>query len=165
MEPEITARTFDGIEFIDTRIDHNVTDFDALPRALAAAYGTTAGPSLPLDEEVGELVRLLVAVNSRCVYCTILHASEARRLGIPAVKVDAISAWRESSHFTAEEVAAFAYAEALSGLRHGDIQAAHDGIRRHFDDAAVEALTMVIINMDAWTRLFLARGHTPRPTR
>ncbi|PRB14832.1 carboxymuconolactone decarboxylase family protein [Microbacterium sp. MYb62] len=164
MDSEITARHFEGIEFVDTRIDHDETGFDAIPRAMAAAYGTTAGASLPLDPQLGELVRLLVAVNSRCAYCTILHAQEARRLGIPSVKVDVISAWRESSQFAETETAAFAYAEALSGLRQGDIQSAHDELRRHFDDAAIETLTMVIINMDVWTRLFLARGHTPRST-
>ena len=37
MEAEITGRTFEGIEFIDTRIAHNVTGFDALPKAMAAA--------------------------------------------------------------------------------------------------------------------------------
>ena len=164
MAAEITSRVFDGIEFVDTRIAHNVTDFDALPRTMAAAYGTTAGPVLPLDEKVGELVRLLVAVNSRCSYCTILHAQEARRLGISAVKIDAISAWRESSHFSDAEVAAFGYAEAISAEQHEEIQPASEAIRRYFDDAGVEALTMVIINMNVWTRLFLARGHTPRPT-
>lgn len=163
MESGITARTFEGIEFVDTRIDHDVTDFVALPKALAAAYGTPAGPELPLDEELGELVRLLVAVNSRCAYCTILHASEARRMGVSSAKIDGISAWRESSHFAAAETAAFAYAEVLSYERRAEIQDAHDAIREHFDDAGVEALTMVIINMNMWTRLFLAQGHTPRP--
>lgn len=162
MDAEITARRFDGIEFVDTRIDHNETGFDAVPRAMAAAYGTTAGPSLPLDPQLGELVRLLVAVNNRCAYCTILHAQESRRLDIPSAKVDVISAWRESSQFTDAEVAALAYTEALSGLRQGDIQPAHDELRRHFDNAAIEALTMVIINMDVWTRLFFARGHSPQ---
>ena len=160
---EITARTFEGIEFIDTRIDHNVTGFDERPRAMAAAYGTTAGPDLPLDEQLGELVRLLIAVNSRCSYCSILHAREARRLDIPDAKVDAIAAWRESSHYTEAEMAAFAYAEALSGNHQQDIHSAHEGIREHLDDAGVESLTMVVINMDVWIRLFLARGHTPRP--
>lgn len=164
MDEEITSHTFDGIEFVDTRIDHNMTGFDALPKAMAAAYGTDAGSVLPIDPELGELVRLLVAVNSRCAYCTILHADEARKMGIASVKVDAISAWRESAHFTDAEVAAFAYAEALSGLRQGDIQTAHDGLKRHFDAAAIETLAMVIINMDVWTRLFLARGHSPRST-
>ena len=163
MEAEITARTFEGVEFVDSRIDHNVTGFDALPKAMAAAYGTTAGPTLPLDEQLGELVRLLVAVNSRCSYCTILHASEARRLGISPTKIDAVSAWRDSSHYTDAEVAAFGYAEALSDERHSEVPSAHDAIREHFDDAGVEALTMVIINMNMWTRLFLARGHSPRP--
>ncbi|MFC4138441.1 MULTISPECIES: carboxymuconolactone decarboxylase family protein [unclassified Microbacterium] len=165
MSTGITSRTFEGIEFVDTRIDHNETGFDALPKAMAEAYGTPAGPVLPLDQELGELVRLLIAVNSRCAYCTILHAGEARKMGIAAVKIDAISAWRTSSHFTEPEAAAFAYAEALSGLREGDIAGAHDGLRPHFDEAAIEALTMAIINMDVWTRLFLARGHTPRSTR
>lgn len=162
MDPDITSRTFDGIEFVDTRIDHNTTGFDVIPKALAAAYGTAAGPSLPLDEQVGELVRLLVAVNSRCSYCAILHAAEARRLGIAAVKVDAVAAWRVSSHFTPQEVAAFAYTEALSELRVADIDAAHRTLRQHFDEAAIEALAMVIVNSDLWARLFFARGYTPR---
>lgn len=162
MDDDITSRRFEGITFVDTRIDHNETNFDALPKAMAGAYGTSAGPRLPLPPDLGELVRLLIAVNSRCAYCSILHAGEARRMGIPAVKVDAISAWRESAHFTGAEMAAFAYAEALSGLHRADIQSAHDGLRPHFTDAQVEVLTMVVINMDVWTRLFLARGHTPQ---
>ena len=164
MDSGITSRNFPGIEFVQTRIAHNETDFDTIPKAMAAAYGTPAGPNLPLDEQLGELVRLLVAVNNRCAYCTILHASAARKLGIPDTKVDAISAWRQSLHYTDAETVAFAYTEALSNQRHADIQGAHDQLREHFDNAAIEALTMVIINMDVWTRLFLARGHSPQNT-
>lgn len=39
MDSEITARHFEGIEFVDTRIDHNETGFDAIS-AMAAAWNT-----------------------------------------------------------------------------------------------------------------------------
>ncbi|SEE83736.1 hypothetical protein [Ruania alba] len=42
-------------------------------------------------------------------------------------------------------------------------QQTYEGIRRHLDNAGVEALTMATITMEVWVRLFLARGHSPHP--
>lgn len=162
MQSDITARTFEGIEFVERRIAHNLTDYDRIPKELAAAYGTPASAVLPIDAQLGELVRLLIAVNSRCSYCAILHAGEARKLGVIEAKVDGIAAWRQSSLYSIAELAAFEYAEALSHERHRDIQRAHDALAAHFDQTGIEALMMVVINMNMWTRIFLARGRTPR---
>lgn len=164
MADEITKRGFDGIEFVQIRIDHNETQYDEIPRALAAEYGSGNADNLPLDPKLAELVRLLVSIRSRCAYCTILHSKEARDLGILPAKIDALPAWRETQVFTEAEMAALNYAEVISDENEREMQAAHDQLSGQMDAAQIEALLMVIVNMNVWTRIFLAQGRQAKLT-
>lgn len=164
MTEEITQRQFEGVEFVQKRISHNETGYDDIPKELAARYGSGNADNLPLDPQLAELARLLVSVNSGCVYCTILHSKEARDLGILQAKIDVLPAWRETQLFTEQEAAVLSYTEAVSGLKQAEIQSAHEQLSKHFDKAQIEALLMVVVNMDLWSRIFLAQGRQPKST-
>lgn len=161
MTEEITSRQFDGIKFVQKRINHNETGYDDIPKELAAKYGSGNAKNLPLDPKIAELARLLVSINSGCVYCSILHSKEARDLGILPAKIDALRSWRETQLFTEMEAAVLHYTETVSELNQPEIQAAHDQLKQHLEPAQIEALLMIIVNMDLWTRIFLAQGRQP----
>lgn len=163
MTEEITQRQFEGVKFVQKRINHNETGYEDIPRAMAAQYGSGNADNLPLDPQLAELSRLLVSLNSRCAYCSILHSKEARDLGILQAKIDSLPAWRESNLFTESEAAVLNYTEAVSKLNQAEIQPAHERLSQHFDNAQIEALLLIIVNMDVWTRVFLAQGRQPQP--
>ncbi|WP_234262410.1 carboxymuconolactone decarboxylase family protein [Klebsiella aerogenes] len=162
---DITARQFDNISFVQTRIADNKTGYDRIIKALAKQYGSGNARDLPIDPVAAELSRLLQSIRSHCAYCAMLHEKAARDLHIPQAKIDALPAWRESQLFTPAEKAALNYTEALSDLDQKHIQQAHEAMVANFTPEATETLMMSIVNMDAWIRVFLAQGKQPRFTQ
>lgn len=134
-------------------------------RAFADAFGYTA--ELQMDDDLAQLLRLRVAQINNCTYCLDLHYEATRARGIPRSKIDTLSTWWETGHFTAAEQAAIAYAEALTRIADTSVadrfQRFHDGLADHFTDAEVVEIAAVVINMNVWTRLKLAEGATPVP--
>lgn len=59
-----------------------------------------------------ELVELRVSQINGCGYCVDAHAKELAAAGEPAVRVNLVAAWRESTVFTEAERAALAPAES-----------------------------------------------------
>ena len=162
---EITARQFDGIQFVQTRLTQNKTQYDRIVKALAAQFGSGNAKNLPIDPQTAELSRLLQSIRSNCAYCVILHEKAARDLHIPQVKIDSLPAWRESQLFTPAEKAALNYTEVLSGLDQAQIQQAHEAMMKNFTVEATETLMMSVVNMDAWIKIFLAQGRQPQFTK
>lgn len=158
----ITERHFKGIEFVLGRISHNESGYDAIPKQMAAAYGSGNADNIPLDPQLAELVRLLCSIRDVCAYCTILHTREARALGVPDAKINILRGWRESLMFTDAESAALNYAEVVSDQKAEEMQAAHEWASKHFSRHQIEVLLMVVINMNMWTRLFLGQGKQPK---
>jgi AhpD family alkylhydroperoxidase len=131
----------------------------------AAAFGYVA--ELQMDGDLAQLLRLRVAQINNCTYCLDLHAEAARARGIPRGRIDTLSAWWETGHFSPAEQAAIAYAEALTRIADATVadrfQGYHDQLGDHFTEAEIIEIAAVVINMNVWTRLKLAEGATPVP--
>lgn len=138
---------------------------DGIARQFAAAFGYTA--ELGVDGDLAQLLRLRVAQINNCTYCLDLHAEATRARGIGRGKIDTLSAWWETGHFTPAEQAAIAYAEALTRVADTTVadrfQRYHEQLAEHFSDAEIIEIAAVVINMNVWTRLKLAEGATPTP--
>jgi len=63
--------------------------------------------------------------------------------------------------FAEDEVAALAYAEALTVFDVAAFAEHHDRLARFFDEKSVAEIAAVVINMGVWTRLKLAQGAVP----
>jgi AhpD family alkylhydroperoxidase len=135
----------------------------AIATAGAAAFGYTA--ELSLDGQLAQLVRLRVAQINNCTYCLDVHYTAARRAGVAQAKIDTLTAWWETRLFTDAERAALQYAEALTRASDTSVtqsfQRYHDELADHFDEAAMQEIAAVVINMNIWTRLKLAEGAMP----
>jgi len=154
-EPEI------AIDYLRTSSENHEA-LQAMARTGADRFGYRA--ELGIDRELAQLLRLRVAQMNKCTYCLNLHYEAARNLGTIRAKVDTLSGWRQTGLFTEPERAALAYAEALTSMSDTaitEIQSFHDGLRKHFDDAAILEIIGVVINMNIWTRLKLAEGAIP----
>ena len=146
-------------EFKNLRFDPSITPFEELAKGLAKAYGYTA--DLNIDKEIAQLLRLRVSQKNECAYCVILHAEEARKIGIQGYKVDNISSWYNSELFTEKEKAALRYCDALSVGKSKDFENYHNGLTNFFNEVEVAEIAAIVINMNIWTRLKLAQGQVP----
>ncbi|MEV4139832.1 carboxymuconolactone decarboxylase family protein [Dactylosporangium sp. NPDC049742] len=103
-----------------------------------------------------ELVELRASQINGCGYCTDAHTKELAAAGEPAVRINLVAAWRESTVYTEAEQAALALAE--EGTRLAD---AHRGVsddtwaqvRKHYDDDQIAALVYLVAMINAANRL------------
>ncbi|WP_433493044.1 carboxymuconolactone decarboxylase family protein [Nocardia grenadensis] len=136
--------------------------FDLNSNELAAKIGRRfANTSLAimqsgLPKATLELVELRVSQINGCGYCVDAHAKELAAAGEPAVRINLVAAWRESTVFTAAEQAALALAE--EGTRIGDAQPGVSDetwtrVREHYDDDQIAALVYLVAMINAANRL------------
>jgi alkylhydroperoxidase family enzyme len=96
----------------------------------------------------------LIRING-CGFCTDAHTKELAAAGEPAVRINLVATWRESTVFTESEQAALALAE--EGTRLAD---AHRGVsdetwarvRRNYDDDQIAALVHLVAMINAANR-------------
>jgi AhpD family alkylhydroperoxidase len=101
-------------------------------------------------------VELRVSQINGCGFCVDAHAKELAVAGEPAVRINLVAAWRESTVFSDAEQAALALAE--EGTRLAD---AHTGVsdetwaqvRKHYDDDQIAALVYLVAVINAANRL------------
>jgi AhpD family alkylhydroperoxidase len=111
-----------------------------------------------LPKSTLELVELRASQINGCGFCVDAHAKELAAAGEPAVRINLVAAWRESTVFTEAERAVLALAE--EGTRLAD---AHQGVsdetwaqvRKHYDDDQLTALVYLIAMINAANRLLV----------
>lgn len=129
-------------------------------RALAAAERALATSTL--EPGLRELVKLRASQLNGCAYCLRTHMEAARKLDVPAAKLDLLAAWSEAAAYDPRERAALAVAEAMTRADGPATDAAVDAAGAVMDESEVSALVVTIALMNAWNRLHAA-AHTPIP--
>ena len=115
-----------------------------------------------LDKELTELIKIRASQLNGCAFCLQFHLNLARRLGVPAAKLDLVAAWRDAGVFSPRELAALAYVEALTRLAdHEVLLAAQDCLLLHFSVEEARFLTIAIATINAWNRLGVAFAFPP----
>ena len=107
-----------------------------------------------LEHALLELVKTRVSQINGCAYCLDMHTKDARAAGETEQRLYLLSAWRETSFYTARERAALAWAEAVTQLAGNDVpDDLYEDVRRQFDETALVDLTLAIIAINGWNRL------------
>lgn len=117
-----------------------------------------AGPAeleaMGLEHRLQELVKIRASQINGCANCLHMHTADALKLGEPPERIFLLSAWRESNMFTPREKAALAWTEAVTRLSEtGAPDADYEGLKAHFDDQEIIALTLLIAIINTWNRL------------
>ncbi|WP_414937237.1 carboxymuconolactone decarboxylase family protein [Amycolatopsis sp. cmx-11-51] len=142
---------------MDSRFDLNSTELGAkLGKRFAAVSVAIKGSTLPKVTQ--ELVSLRASQLNGCGFCVDAHAKDLTAAGEPAVRVNLVAAWRESTVFTQAERAALVFAE--EGSRLAD---AHQGVSdetwsqvcEHYDDDQIAALVYLVAMINAANRLLV----------
>jgi AhpD family alkylhydroperoxidase len=115
-----------------------------------------------LEPELRELVKIRASQLNGCAFCIQFHLNEARRIGVPAPKLDLLPAWRETAIYSPREAAALAFTERITLIAgHPIEEEAWVEVRTHFSEAEVALLTTAIGQINFWNRLAAPLRFTP----
>ncbi|GAB3403664.1 carboxymuconolactone decarboxylase family protein [Flindersiella endophytica] len=109
-----------------------------------------------LPKPTQELVQLRASQINGCGWCVDAHAKDAAAAGETSTRLNLVTAWRESTVFTAAERAALALAE--EGTRFADASTRVSDetwaeVREHYDDDQIAALVSLVAQINAANRL------------
>jgi AhpD family alkylhydroperoxidase len=140
-------------------------DFTARAAAVTTALREISkGPAeAGLDKGLLELIKTRASQLNGCAFCLQLHLNLARKLGVPAAKLDVVAAWREAGdRFDARERAALAWTETLTRLAPGAASdAEYEALRAAFSEDEALYLTVAIGHINLWNRLGVALRFAP----
>lgn len=115
-----------------------------------------------LEKTVIELAKLRASQINGCAFCVQLHLNMARKLGMPAEKLDLAAVWSEAGIFSEREKAALAWTETLTTLTHGkEREAAETALLAHFSPSEAMFLTVAIATINQWNRIAIALKFPP----
>ncbi|GAA2277384.1 carboxymuconolactone decarboxylase family protein [Nonomuraea roseoviolacea subsp. roseoviolacea] len=137
------------------RMDLNSTEFGA---KIAKRFFNVslAIEQSTLPRATQNLVMLRASQINGCGFCVDYHFKDAVAAGESVVRLNLVSAWRESTVFTDAERAALALAEEgtrLADAHHGVSDATWARAREHYDDEQITALVYLIAMINAANRL------------
>ena len=138
-----------------TRIQFNPTRDREVLRAMINLGATTQ--RLGLDPTLHHLIKVRVSQINGCGFCIDMHTKDARVDGETEQRMYMLSAWRETSIYTAKERAALQWAEAVTRLDHQQVpEEAFQEAKRHFSEQELVVLTLAVIEINGWNRFAIS---------
>ncbi|WP_433784112.1 carboxymuconolactone decarboxylase family protein [Actinomycetospora sp. CA-101289] len=142
---------------MDTRLDLNDNELGAKIGKRFANVSTAIMEST-LPKSTQKLVELRASQINGCGFCVDAHAKELAAAGEPALRINLVAAWRESTVFTKAEQAALALAEEGSRLADAHLGVSDETwsqVRKHYDDDQIAALVYLVAVINAANRLLV----------
>jgi len=129
----------------------------AVPGALPALYalGASARKGI-VPPRTLLLIDLRVSQINGCSVCLDMHARDLKKAGETDERLFGVAAWRESPHFTEEERAALALAEAATRLADRSDPVPDEiweAAARHYEEPALAVLVLNIALINFWNRV------------
>lgn len=140
--------------------------FKTLPAYAALTALSRSVDESGLEKALTELVKVRASQMNGCAFCLQFHLSVARKHGLAPEKLDLVAAWREAGVFTAREMAALAWTEALTTLGPEALgDEAYGALLTAFTESEATHLTVSIATINQWNRIAMAlRFAPPLPT-
>ena len=115
-----------------------------------------------LEPELRELVKIRASQINGCAFCVQYHLNDARKLSIPAAKLDLLAAWRDAGIYSPRELAALEWTERVTLLAQQPIE---DHVfataSAHFSQRELTWLTVAISQINSWNRIAAPFRFTP----
>jgi AhpD family alkylhydroperoxidase len=131
------------------------------PKVFKAVLALDAAARDGLDPVLLELVQIRASQINQCAYCIDYHTADARKADESEARIYQLSAWEESSLYTAKERAALALTEAVTRLPEGVPDDIYDEAARHFEEQELAQLIALIFTVNAWNRMNVTTRKTP----
>jgi AhpD family alkylhydroperoxidase len=121
-------------------------------------FGNTVTKS-GLDDRLMELVKIRASQINGCAACLQMHAAAARKHGETEERIYLLSAWRESSLYSARERAALAWTEALTLISQTHApDDVYSAVQANFSEEEQVTLTLLIVAINGWNRVKIGFG-------
>ena len=115
-----------------------------------------------IEPELIELLKVRASQINGCAFCVQYHLNDARKLNIPAAKLDLLATWREAGIYSDREAAALDWAEHVTLLaQHHIDDEAYARVSAHFSEREVAFLTTAIGQINFWNRVAAPLRFTP----
>jgi AhpD family alkylhydroperoxidase len=144
---------------MEERLDYIQTDPEVLKTMLLLGkYVHTSG----LEQSLIDLIQVRASQINHCAYCLDMHIKDATVSGETEQRLHGLNAWRETPYYTDRERAALAWTESVTLLTDGFVpDEVYEAVRPYFTENELIALTMAIININAWNRLNVSFRNVP----
>ncbi len=115
-----------------------------------------------IEPELRELIKIRASQINGCAFCIQFHLNDARKINVPAEKLDLLAAWREAGIFSEREMAALEWTERVTLLaQHHIDDETYARIAAHFSEQDRVLLTVAISQINAWNRVAAPFRFTP----
>jgi AhpD family alkylhydroperoxidase len=129
-----------------------------------AAGATTALSALSkavddsgLEKSLTELIKIRASQINGCAFCLQFHLNAARKASVSQTKLDLVAVWRDAGVFSAREMAALAWTEALTNVTPlGITEECYQTSRKEFGESELVSLTAAVAAINAWNRIAIA---------
>lgn len=112
--------------------------------AVALLYGAIDRRSSPLSPALRSLITVRVSQINHCAFCVDINSATLAKRGVAMDKIDALSAWRDSSLFTHEERLALEYSEAMTVTERGVSDDLRARLKQQWRDDVIVELTGLV---------------------
>jgi AhpD family alkylhydroperoxidase len=107
-----------------------------------------------IEPELLEMLKVRVSQLNGCAFCVQFHLNDARKLNVPAAKLDLLAAWREAGIYTEREAAALDWAERVTLMAaHPIADEDYARLSAHFSEREIAFLTTAIGQINFWNRV------------
>ena len=115
-----------------------------------------------IEPELLEMLKVRVSQLNGCAFCVQFHLNDARKLNVPASKLDLLAAWREAGIYSEREATALDWAERVTLLAAHHIEdEAYTRLSAHFTEREIVFLTTAIGQINFWNRVAAPLRFTP----
>jgi AhpD family alkylhydroperoxidase len=139
-------------------------DFNkAVPEARAALSALSkAVDDSGLEKPLVELIKIRASQINGCTFCVQFHLNAARKAKVSQTKLDLVAVWRDAGVFSAREMAALAWTEALTHVTPAGISdGAYRGAGEELAENELAFLTVAVASINAWNRIAMAYRFSP----
>jgi AhpD family alkylhydroperoxidase len=115
-----------------------------------------------LEKSLVELIKIRASQVNGCAFCVQFHLIAARKTEVPETKLDLVTTWRDAGVFTAREMAALRWTEALTQVTPAGVSDEdYQDVRTKFNEKEHVFLTAAIASINAWNRIAMAFKFSP----
>jgi len=107
-----------------------------------------------IDHKLLELVKIRASQINGCAHCLEMHTTDAKALGETELRLNVLTAWRETPFYSERERAALAWCESLTNISNiGAPDEVYKEVERLFSPEEIVELTISIVAINGWNRL------------
>ncbi len=111
----------------------------------------------PIEEQLINLIDFRVSQINGCAFCLDMHSKDLRAAGETEQRLYMLDAWRDAPFYSARERAAFAWAEAVTKIKDGNVpDAIYNEARSQFSEEELIDLTMAVVAINTYNRINIA---------